>query len=74
MTRAGIAKLLGMPEGSLVMRQSNMAFLDGRKGLDHVAEQSRRVHREYGKKTEQELRMLVLRILDAKRGAAPEPG
>jgi hypothetical protein len=64
---AGIAKLLGMPEGSLVMRQSNFAHVDGRWGLAHVAEQSRRVHQLYAKMTEPELRPLVLKVLDQKK-------
>ena len=61
--QAGIAKLLGMPEGSLIMRQSNFAHLDGRKGLDHVAEQSRRVHQRYGPLKEPDLRAMVLPLL-----------
>jgi hypothetical protein len=67
--QAGVAKLLGMPEGSLVMRQSNFAYLDGRDGLDHAAEQSREVRQRYGKMTEPELRPLVLKVLDANKGA-----
>jgi hypothetical protein len=64
-TETEIASRLGMPEGSLAMRMSNFAHLDGRQGLAHVAEQSRRIHRRYAKATEAELRPLVLRLLDA---------
>lgn len=62
---AGIAKLLGMPEGSMIMRKSNFRHLDGRDGLDHAAEQSREIHRRFGKLTESEMRPLVLRVLQA---------
>lgn len=68
--QAGAAKLLGMPESSLVMHQSNFAHLDGRDGLEHVAEQSRRVYRMHQGKTEPGLRALVLNVIDAKRAAA----
>jgi len=67
----GVATLLGMPEGSLVMRQSNFAYLDGRNGLDHAAKQSREVHRRYGAMTEVELRPLVCKVLRAKRHPPP---
>jgi hypothetical protein len=52
------------------MRQSNFAHLDGRWGLAHVAEQSREIHQRYGKMTEPELRPLVLKVLETKKGAA----
>ena len=64
---AGIAKCLGMSEGSLARRQANFAYLDGRPGLANFAKQSRRIHLEYEKKTEPELRPLVLRILGKAR-------
>jgi hypothetical protein len=67
---AGIAKLLGMPQSSLTMRQGNFGYLDGRRGLAHVAEQSREIHQRYGKMTEPELRPLALKVLEAKKGAA----
>jgi hypothetical protein len=60
---AGIAKLLGMPEASMAMRQGNFAYLDGRGGLAHVAKQSRRIHQQYEKAMESALRRLVLRVL-----------
>ena len=60
---AGIAKLLGMPEASMAMRQGNFAHLDGKGGLRNVSEQSRRIHRLYEKTTEPELRALVLQVL-----------
>jgi hypothetical protein len=63
---AGIAKLLGMPEGSLGMRQQNFHYLDGRPGLKNAAELSRRIHRRYGKLTEPELRPLALKVLQEK--------
>jgi hypothetical protein len=46
------------------MRMSNFAHLDGLRGLAHVAEQSRRIHRRYAKATEPELRPVVLRLFD----------
>jgi len=70
MMEGGIARLLGMPEGSLGMRQQNFHHLDGRPGLRNAAELSRQVHKRYGKMTEPELRPLVLKVLGAK-GAAP---
>lgn len=60
---AGIAKRLGMSEGSLARRQANFAYLDGRSGLRNVAKQSRRVHQQYEKATEPELRTLVLQVV-----------
>jgi hypothetical protein len=69
MMEAGIAKLLGMPEGSLGMREQNFHHLDARPGLSNAAELSRQVHRRYGKMMEPELRHLVLKVLDAKRPA-----
>jgi hypothetical protein len=64
---AGIAKRLGMSEGSLARRQANFAYLDGRPGFDHVAKLSRRIHQQYEKATEAELRPLVLRVLGQTR-------
>jgi hypothetical protein len=61
---AGIAKRLSMPESSLLMRQNNFAYLDGRDGPDYAAEQSREIHQRYGKMTEPELRPLVLTVLE----------
>ena len=58
-----IAERLGMSKASLTMRQGSFAYRDGRGGLDHVAEQSRRVHDQYGKMSESELRPLVLKAL-----------
>ena len=52
MMEAGIAKRLGMPEGSLGMRRQNFHYLDGRSGLKNAAELSRQVHIRYGKMTE----------------------
>jgi hypothetical protein len=52
---AGIAKLLGMSEGSMARRRGNFAYLDGRGGLPHAAKQSRRVRQQYEKATEPEL-------------------
>ena len=69
MMEGGIAKLLGMPEGSLGMRQRNFHHLDCRPGLRNAAELSRQVHKRYGKMTEPELRPLVLKVLDARRAA-----
>jgi hypothetical protein len=66
MMEAGIAKLLGMPEGSLGMRRRNFQHLDGRPGLENAAELSRQVHIRYGKMTEPELRSLALKVLEAK--------
>lgn len=66
MMEGGIAKRLGMPEGSLGMRQQNFHHLDGRPGLKNAAELSRRVHKRYGKMTELEMRPLVLKLLEAK--------
>jgi len=60
---AGIAKRLGVTEGSLARRQANFAYLDGRPGYDHVAKQSRRIHQQHAKVTETQLRALVLRVL-----------
>ena len=60
---AGIAKRLGMSETSLARRQANFAYLDGRPGLNHVAKLSHRVHQQYGRATEPELRPVVLRVL-----------
>jgi hypothetical protein len=66
---AGIAKRLGMSEASLARRQANFAYLDGRGGLAHVAKQSRRIHQQYGKATESELRPLVLQVLGQARAS-----
>lgn len=66
---AGIANRLGMPEASLARRQANFAYLDGRGGLAHVARQSRRIHQQYGKAPEPELRPLVLHVLNQTRVA-----
>jgi hypothetical protein len=60
---AGIAKRLGMSEGSLALRQANFAYLDGRSGYDHVAKLSRRIHQQHEKATEAQLRALVLCVL-----------
>jgi hypothetical protein len=64
---AGIAKLLGMPEISMARRRANFAYLDGRGGLPHAAKQSRRVHQQYEKATEPELRPQVLQVLGQAR-------
>jgi hypothetical protein len=64
---AGIAKRLGMSAGSLALRRANFAHLDGRPGLDHVANLSRRIRQQYEKATEAELRALVLRVLGQAR-------
>jgi hypothetical protein len=66
MMEAEIAKVLGMPEGSLGMRRQNFHYLDGRPGLKNAAELSRQVHGCYGKMTEPELRSLVLKVLGSK--------
>jgi len=69
---AGIAKHLGVSEGSLARRQANFAHLDGRPGLPHAAKLSRRIHQQYARATEAELRPLVLRVLgQAKITAVP---
>jgi hypothetical protein len=64
--QAGAAKLLGMPE-SHASKQFRPSWMDG---LEHVAEQSRRIYRMHQGKTEPELRALVLNVIDAKRAAA----
>jgi hypothetical protein len=63
----GIAKLLGMPEGSLARGRANFAHLDGKGGLDHVAKQSRRIHQRHKRATEVELRPLVLQVISRTR-------
>jgi hypothetical protein len=68
---AGIAKRLGVSEISLARRQANFAHLDGRPGLDHVAKLSRRIHQQYGRATEPELRPMVLRALGQVRPTSP---
>ena len=68
---AGIAKLLGMSEGSLGRRQANFAYLDRRGGFSHAANQSGRIHERYMGTTEPQLRPIVIRVLDEKRQAAP---
>jgi hypothetical protein len=60
----GIAKLLGMPEGSLGMRRQKIYYLDGRPGLKNAAELSRQAHIRYGKMTEPEFRSLALKVLE----------
>ena len=64
MTQAGIAQILGVKEGSFGMRQDNFAYLDGRRGLENAAEQSREIHRRYGQLKEPELRALILQVLE----------
>jgi hypothetical protein len=66
--RAEIAKMLGMSEGSLIRRRGNFAFLDGKGRLNHPAAQSRRIHERHKDTTDTELRSLVIRVLEAKKG------
>ena len=68
--QAGIAKRLGMSEGSLARRQSNFKYLDEGRGLSHSAKQSRRIHLRYKAATEHELRPMVLRALQSRLGAS----
>lgn len=64
---AGIARLLGMPEASLTMRQKNFASIQNGGGLDHVAAQSVRIYERYKAMSEAELRPIVLRIIEGKQ-------
>src|SRR5580692_9402630 len=64
-TQEEIAKMLGMSEASLIMRQRNFADLDGGHGLSHVAQQSIRVRERYNNTPNAELRSLVLRAIVA---------
>jgi hypothetical protein len=66
MMEAGIAKLRGIREGSLTMRQQNFRHLDGERGLPNVAKLSRYVHERYGRMNEIQLRPLVLGAINAK--------
>jgi hypothetical protein len=65
-TQDEIAKLLGMSEASLIMRQRNFTDLEGGHGLSHVAKQSIRVHERHKNTPKAELRSLVLRVIKAK--------
>jgi hypothetical protein len=65
--QAEIAKVLGMSESSLIMRRGNFASLDGKGGLSHPAQQSRRIHERHMGTTNADLRAMALRVIDAKK-------
>jgi hypothetical protein len=64
----GIAKLLGMSEASLIMRQRNFTDLEGKHGLSHVAKQSIRIYERHKSTSKAELRSLVLRVIAVNNG------
>ena len=65
---AGISKVLGMPEVSLIMRQSNFKYLHSGVGLRNVAMQSRRIYENYRHIAEITLRPMVLDVLESRSG------
>jgi hypothetical protein len=67
LTRREIAEMIGTSEDSLIMRQRNFAFLDGRCRLKNAAQLSHRVHEECKNASQSELLTLAKRALDAKR-------
>ena len=67
LNQAEIAKVLGMSEGSLIMRRANFASLDDKGGLEHPALQSRRIHERHKDTANAELRSMALRVLEAKK-------
>jgi hypothetical protein len=66
-TQGEIAKLLGMPESSLIMKRGNFASLDGGHGLSSASAQSRRIYERHKNTPKSELRRLVLRVIEAKQ-------
>jgi hypothetical protein len=67
-THAEIAEVLGMSEGSLIMRRGSFASLGGNGRLNHPAVQSRRIHERHKHTTNAELCSMALRVLEAKKG------
>lgn len=59
-----IGEVLGMGAGSLRMRIGNFRAIDGGGKLDHSAKQSREAYDRYKNSTKDELRVLVLSILE----------
>lgn len=61
-----ISKILGIKLSSLKMRIGNFKAVDGKPGLDNFAALTERVYEEYKGWDEENLRHLVLEILEKK--------
>jgi len=61
---ANIGERLGMGVSSLRMRIANFKAIDGRGGLKHFSKQSLRIYKKYKGTSEDELRSLVLKIME----------
>ncbi len=62
----GISQKLGMSLGSLRMRIANFQAIDGQGGLEHFARISEQVYRKHYATSKDELKSLVLEILQKK--------
>jgi hypothetical protein len=59
-----IGEKLGMGVNSLRMRIANFKAIDGKGGLEHFAEQSLKIYNMYRETSDDELRSLVLKIME----------
>jgi len=66
-TLEDVSRILGMSTGSLGMRIANFKAIDGKGGLEHYGKTSLKVYRKYYETPKDELRSLVVRILQKAR-------
>ena len=59
-----IGEKLGMGVNSLRMRIANFKAIDGKRGLKHFAKQSLKIYNMYKETSDDELRFLVLKIME----------